>query len=127
VHRGIVAKYENEIERILSYLVDCHLRLDRSWPRRERWFDGLEEFVWETSSSVLSGRGELWWGYVANIAGAEVKEQCRVILFTRKEKKLVYRIVVGTGEGSKFYSNCKGTLRSGQVLNPSDRLGVNVM
>ncbi|HZD95573.1 MAG TPA: hypothetical protein VE133_15020, partial [Candidatus Sulfotelmatobacter sp.] len=45
VHRGFLAEHENEIERILSYLVDCHLRLDPAWPQRERWFDGLEEFV----------------------------------------------------------------------------------
>jgi hypothetical protein len=88
VHRGVLAEYENEIERILSYLVDCHLRLDRSWPQRERWFDGLEEFVWEKSTSILSGRGELWWGYLANIAGAEVKEHCYVMLNTRRQKEV---------------------------------------
>ncbi|HEY0765394.1 MAG TPA: hypothetical protein VGD61_23655 [Pyrinomonadaceae bacterium] len=74
VHHGVLATHENEIERILSYLVDCHLRLDRSWPNRERWFDGLETFVWKKSTPILSGKCELWWGHLANMAGAEVKE-----------------------------------------------------
>jgi hypothetical protein len=105
VHRGVLAEYESEIERILSYLVDCHLRLDRSWPRRERWFDGLEGFVWEKSPSTLSGKGELWWGYLADVAGAEVKEHCCITLNTRKQKKLVYEILVGTGEGCRSFSD----------------------
>lgn len=73
MHHAVLATSENEIERILSYLVDCHLRLDRSWPKSERWFDGLEAFVWKKSTQVLSGSCELWWGYLGNIAGAEVK------------------------------------------------------
>jgi hypothetical protein len=105
VHRVVLAKYENEIESILFYLVDCHLRLDRSWPRSERWFDGLEEFVWEKSPSILSGRGELWWGYLANTAGAEIREPCCVMLGTKKHKKLVNQIVVGKDEGSRTFSN----------------------
>jgi hypothetical protein len=106
VHPVVLAKYENEIERILYYLVEDHLRLDRSWPWRERWFDGLEEFVWEKSPSILSGSGELWWGYLANISGAQIKEHCCVTLNTKKQKKLVYQIVVGKDEGSRTFSNC---------------------
>ena len=94
VHRDVLATYENEIERVLTSLIACHLRLDPSWPRHERWFDGLEQFVWEKSTPVLSGRGELWWGHLSNIAGAEVKEHCRVTLDARKQKTLSYRIVV---------------------------------
>lgn len=105
VHRGVLATYENQIERTLYDLVNCHLRLDRSWPQHERWFDGLEDFVWEKSTSILSGRGELWWGYLANIAGALVKEPCYVTLNTRKQKRLIYRIVVGTGDDSRSFSN----------------------
>ena len=105
VHRDVLATYENEIERVLTSLIACHLRLDPSWPRRERWFDGLEQFVWEKSTSVLSGRGELWWGHLSNIAGAEVKEHCRVTLDARKQKRLSYRIVVGTGEDSRTFAN----------------------
>lgn len=105
VHRGVLATYENEIERVLYYVVDCHLRLDRSWPQHERWFDGLDEFVWEKSTSILSGTGELWWGYVANIAGALKKEHCHIILNTTKQKTSIYRIVVGTGDDTRFFSN----------------------
>lgn len=105
VHRGVLAEYENGIERRLYHLVDCYLRLDRSWPTHERWFDGLEEFVWEKSASTLSGSGELWWGYRNNISGAEVKEHCFVMLDTRKQKKLLYQIVVGTGDESRSFSN----------------------
>ena len=105
VHPGVLETYENEIERILFYLLDCHLRLDRSWPQHERWFDGLEQFVWEKSTSILSGRGELWWGYLTNVAGAQVKEHCCVMLSTRKQKRFIYRIVVGTGDDSRAFSN----------------------
>ncbi|HEX7333839.1 MAG TPA: hypothetical protein VF290_20215 [Pyrinomonadaceae bacterium] len=107
VHRDVLATYENEIEQVLTSLIACHLRLDPSWPRHERWFDGLEQFVWEKSTSTLSGRGELWWGHVSNIAGAEVKELCCVTLDTKKQKRLSYLIVVGTGEDSRSFSNSK--------------------
>jgi hypothetical protein len=105
VHRGVLAGYENQIERLMYHVVDCHLRLDCSWPQHERWFDGLEAFVWEKSGSILSGKGELWWGYVANTAGALINEHCHVILNTTKQKKLIYRIVVGTGDDTRSFSN----------------------
>ena len=105
VDRHVLATYENEIEHLLTRLIACYLRLDRSWPRHERWFDGLEEFVWEKSTSILSGSGELWWGYVSNIASAEVKEHCSVTLETRKQRKLIYQIVVGTADDSRCFSN----------------------
>ena len=98
VHRDVLATYENEIEHSLTCLIACHLRLDPSWPSHERWFDGLEEFVWEKSTSILSGKGELWWGYLSNTAGAEMKEHCAVTLDTGKQKRLLYRIVIGTGD-----------------------------
>ena len=105
VHRDVRATYENEIEHHLTRLITCYLRLDRSRPLHERWFDGLDEFVWEKSTSILSGRGELWWGSLSNISGALVKEHCCVRLDTRKEKRLIYRIVIGTGDDSKSFSN----------------------
>lgn len=105
VHRDVLATYENEIEQVLTALIACHLRLDHLWPSHERWLDGLEQFVWEKSTSILSGTGELWWGHISNIAGAEVKEHCCVTLDTRKQKRLSYRIVVGTGEDSRSFSN----------------------
>lgn len=106
--QDFLSQYENQIEKNLYHLVAFHLRLDPSWPHSQRWLDGLEEFTWARSSSVLSGKGELWWGYCANIRGAEVKEPCSVILGTaRYKKKLLYRIIVGAGEGRRSFSNCK--------------------
>ena len=94
VHRDVLNSYANQMEKILFGMAECYLQLDRSWPHRERWLDGLEECVWQKSGSTLRVDGELWWGTVANVAGAETKQRCCIVL-QPKRKKLIYSIVVG--------------------------------
>jgi len=42
MHHDVSATYENQIEWILYSLVECHLRLDRSWPRENSRFVCLD-------------------------------------------------------------------------------------
>ena len=104
-HSDVIHQYESQIEVKLYYLLGLYLRLDPSWPSQARWLDGFEDFVWARTATSLRGRCDLWWGHVANIAGAQVKEPFRIILGTRKRKRVVYLGVLGEGESLRYFSN----------------------
>lgn len=105
VHLDVIHQYENQIELKLYYLLSLYLRLDHSWSHRARWVDGLEAFVWARTATTLQGGGELWWGHVAHIAGALMKEPVKVILGTRKNKQLIYLVKFGEGANRRCYAN----------------------
>jgi len=105
VHRDVIYKLENQIEVRIYFLVQLYLRLDPSWPDRERWLDYFEEFSWERGSSVIRGGTKLWWAHLEHIGGGHVGERVGVYLGTRKRKGLVYLLKLGEGANSRCFSN----------------------
>ena len=64
VHQDIIFGYQREIELVVFELMRAHLLLDRTWPHRKRWLDGLsEDYEWEVTRPVIQGAGQLYWGH----------------------------------------------------------------
>ena len=108
VHQDFIDKLEIRMEVLVYRLLMLHLRLDPSWPHRERWVDYPAWDSWERRASLLKACGELSWGYRSNIAGRTNGVQLEVYLGTYKRKKLVYMLRWREKEGRRYFSNCGG-------------------
>ena len=74
VHQDVSYGCQRDIESCIGDLMRIYLTLDRTWPHRERWLDGLsEEFSWERKGGMLYGQGELFW---ATLAGDRSLRPC---------------------------------------------------
>ena len=115
VSRDVIYGYEREIERAVLGLMHIHLILDRAWPHRERWLDGLsEEFAWERIRGSLSGSGELFWGHwpevSREITGGPLTAQLRLC----DRHGIEYRFTYDTERSVRSYSSarwCRGDSR----------------
>ena len=93
VAQDVLYSYERAIEVVLVDLMRIYLTLDRSWPHRERWLDGLnEEFSWERKLGILYGSGELLWGHWPRTSWAITRLQYRTMLTFCPSHGLEYRL-----------------------------------
>ena len=94
------------MEVLTFYLLNLYLRLDPSWPERERWLDYTENYSWERSATLLTGRSTLWWEHHKHAGRGHGAESLVVSFGTYKRRRLVYMLrLVGAG-GARFFSNC---------------------
>src|SRR5689334_22386388 len=104
----VINGYEREIERVVLDLMRIHLILDRTWPHRERWLDGLsEEFTWERKRGSLYGSGKLFWGHwlevSREITGSALTAQLRLC----GRHGIEYRFTYGEGENVRRCSSAR--------------------
>lgn len=59
----------------LTFLLMERLRLNPSWPHKERWLDCIQ---WDSliaeAPNKIRGKGQIWWGYLKNLSDALVTE-----------------------------------------------------
>ena len=106
VHRDIIYRMERQMEALLFPLLKLHLRLDPSWPERERWLDYFENFSWGRSATLLRGESKLWWEQFAHVGRGHGGELLEVSLGTYKRRRLVYLLRLGGGGSGRCFSNC---------------------
>jgi hypothetical protein len=59
----------------LTFLLMERLRLEPSWPYKQRWLDCIQ---WDSliaeRPDKIRGKGQIWWGYLKNLTDALVTE-----------------------------------------------------
>jgi hypothetical protein len=97
-HKDVVYKYENNLEAVIFRILDIHLRLDSSWPAKERWLDSIEEVSWDREGSSLRLHGNLWYGLLKDTQQFSIPLTLNIRLSS--PRMFEYVIALG-GEGER--------------------------
>ena len=106
VHQDVIYGYQRDIESCIVALMRIYLTLDRTWPHRERWLDGLsEEFLWERKRGILYGHGELCWGHWPETGREITGLRFTTALRLCPRHRVEYRFEYGDVNDARSYSS----------------------